>query len=134
MIDKLQLALDLFSAGDLENARKIVEGYRKELPTMELISREEVLNILNDICNHALEVYDKKYHLPIRTITSTATEDIKRLPSRPKGKWIDGGRYSIHICSICKEEAECLQAGGGVEFLSDFCPYCGADMRGKQDG
>lgn len=57
---------------------------------------------------------------------------IKNLPtfeSRPKGKWIDGGRYSNHICSICKEEAECLQAGGGVEFLSDFCPYCGADMR-----
>lgn len=37
---------------------------------MELISRAEVLDILKNICNHGLKVYDKKYHLPIITITS----------------------------------------------------------------
>ena len=52
---------------------------------MELISREEVLNIINDVCNHALKEYDKKYHLPIRTITSTASKDIKELPSQ----WVE---------------------------------------------
>ena len=52
---------------------------------MELISREEALSILNDTCNHALNVYDKKYHLPIRTITSKAIGDIKRLPSQ----WVE---------------------------------------------
>ena len=31
MIDKMQLALELFGAGDLENARKIAEGYSKEI-------------------------------------------------------------------------------------------------------
>ena len=91
---------------------------------MELISREEVLNILNDICNHALEVYDKKYHLPIRTITSTATEDIKRLPSRPKGKWID--KHATHY--------ECSECGEWVNKKSAYryCTFCGADMRGRE--
>lgn len=37
MIDKLQLALDLFSAGDLENARKIVEGYSKEIDKIKAV-------------------------------------------------------------------------------------------------
>ena len=49
--------------------------------------------------------------------------------SRPKGEWIEGDRYSNHVCSICGEEAEDLQACGCCELLSDFCPHCGADMR-----
>lgn len=31
MIDKMQLLLELFGAGDLESARKIAEDYSKEI-------------------------------------------------------------------------------------------------------
>ena len=64
---------------------------------------------------------------------------------RPKGKWIGvssyeafGGDYeawmahenpiAYHYCSNCKEEAYLDE--DGEEMLSDFCPFCGADMSG----
>lgn len=69
---------------------------------------------------------------------------------RPKGKWIAvrsyeafGGDYeawmahgnpiAYHYCSECKEEAYLDE--DGEEILSDFCPFCGADMSGGgEDG
>ena len=42
-------------------------------------------------------------------------------PERPRGKWIDG------ICDKCGYD-------GGVEAISgkaNYCPKCGADMRGE---
>ena len=67
--------------------------------------------------------------------TDPIVERIKRLPSadRPQGEWItttpwsyDGGMGDGYYqkCSNC-----------GKEFMdkSNFCPNCGADMRGKDD-
>lgn len=51
---------------------------------------------------------------------------------RPQGKWIDK-RTIEHdgefYCSNCDEVAEWLD--GGSQFLSKFCPNCGAEMRGE---
>ena len=48
---------------------------------------------------------------------------------RPKGKWIsNGGHDGINFgrhCSLCNKT---------VEFSENFCPNCGADMRGKANG
>lgn len=52
-------------------------------------------------------------------------------PDRPQGEWIlnkDQDLFEIKICSVCDEEAEWLD--GGSQFLSKFCPNCGAYMRG----
>lgn len=35
-----------------------------------------------------------------------------------------------HRCSICKEETFCNDVG--EEMLTNFCPYCGADMRERK--
>lgn len=48
-------------------------------------------------------------------------------PERKKGKWIDksgGIEGAWNYCSVCGEQA--------ID-LYDFCPNCGADMRGEQD-
>ena len=57
---------------------------------------------------------------------------LRRLPSeqpmRMKGKWIDksgGIEGAWNYCSVCGEQA--------ID-LYDFCPNCGADMRGEQNG
>lgn len=54
-----------------------------------------------------------------------------RSQSEKKGKWIDGnGKDKFIHCSVCKKEAYWDSDYGQQEF--DFCPYCGADMRGEE--
>ena len=50
--------------------------------------------------------------------------------ARPQGEWIvdENNDFSIFKkCSNCGEGAEWLD--GGSQFLSNYCPACGADMR-----
>jgi len=60
--------------------------------------------------------------------------DLNALPSaepeRKKGKWLGGNGTDTFIhCSVCYEEAYWDSDYGQQTF--DFCPYCGADMRGE---
>ena len=57
---------------------------------------------------------------------------------RPQGEWItweEAGNYiaspNRYECSCCHDSAQVLV--NGIELLSDFCPNCGADMRGKEN-
>ena len=58
-------------------------------------------------------------------------------PERKKGKWIkeDGMANGIVMrvvkCSLCKEKAGINEEG--FWHLSNYCPNCGADMRGEQE-
>ena len=53
------------------------------------------------------------------------------LRPRPQGEWIiideDHTLSRFKICSNCGKEAEWLD--GGSQFLSKFCPNCGAKMQ-----
>ena len=59
-----------------------------------------------------------------------ASEKIKAIPAadvRPvvRGKWIELGKYSDGYnwrCSVCKREST---------MAINYCPNCGADMRGE---
>ena len=59
-------------------------------------------------------------------------EEIKAIPSadRPQGEWIYidepivGNPYGRYRCSKCNLEEP---------FESDFCPHCGAKMKGADD-
>ena len=61
-------------------------------------------------------------------------EKIKALPSADvrenvRGEWIDFGHdfYGDY-------EYKCSSCGMTANYTTDFCPNCGADMRGGQDG
>lgn len=47
-------------------------------------------------------------------------------PQRMRGRWVDKNNMegAWNYCSICGEQA--------ID-LYDFCPNCGADMRGEQE-
>ena len=56
----------------------------------------------------------------------TAVAIINAIPSadRPQGEWIDDG--FAHRCSICGKQ------GVGIEYYN-YCPNCGARMKGVDD-
>ena len=62
------------------------------------------------------------------TINLELSEQGKRLLDalRLKGEWIDAGQYPYDKCSLC---------GCEVDSYDDwnFCPNCGADMRGNYE-
>ena len=82
----------------------------------DLISRQA-------LCEYALNQKDK----------SVTPNDIMRFPSaqpeRKKGRWLDdqGKEKYDGYC------AECSACGGWSEYITDFCPNCGADMRGESE-
>lgn len=52
------------------------------------------------------------------------------IPIQRKGQWIvdeDDDMFKFKKCSNCGENAEWLD--GGSQFLSNYCPYCGAAMQ-----
>ena len=106
---------------------------------MELISKEAVEKLI--------DIYIEKHDTEKKPLFTAFSYDIDMLPtikSRPKGEWEKHKRAILyagakeymgveyHECSNCKQDAEVLQAGGGCELLSNYCPHCGADMRGKE--
>lgn len=52
-------------------------------------------------------------------------------PERKKGKWINRGR--IIRCSKCGTGYAAVK-GMKSALTYNFCPNCGADMRGERDG
>lgn len=94
-----------------------IRAQLQSLPTIEVsedaISRQGLINTLN--ARHI------KYNAYVNEAILNAPSVV---PSRAEGEWIDGGLYDK--CSVC----------GGHEpyrYLSNFCPHCGADMRGGKE-
>lgn len=79
----------------------------------DLISRQA-------LCEYALNQKDK----------SITPNDIMRFPSaqpeRKVGKWVNGA------CSQCGSHAP-YWAMASTYYRSNFCPNCGADMRGEKE-
>lgn len=64
---------------------------------------------------------------------------------RKKGKWVKNpnSEYAPPVCSECGHECafvvDYIEGGQGARqdikrYLSNFCPNCGADMRGRTNG
>lgn len=84
----------------------------------------------------------------VESTKSIIADNIRQLPSiqpeRIKAKWLPigiadavggesamwGDEIAYHVCDNCWQQA--LEKDG-EEVLSNFCPHCGADMRGEQE-
>ena len=103
----------------------------------DLIEREDAIDVVHksifeffDICNDDEEspITDKDEQL--LKINKTITTRIKALPSAQserKTGWTIYDRHTIPYQYICSE------CGAYHRAMYDFCPSCGADMRGEQD-
>lgn len=92
----------------------------------EYIDRQAVLDELDEDIE---EFVERDYAL------KTAKKYIKKIPPadvRPvlRGRWIPknaDGSWRVDACSACKKNTHYLRYASAY----DFCPNCGADMRGE---
>jgi len=98
----------------------------------DLISRQAAID--------AIDRLDIPEDMCVFEILSHIELEIGNLPSaqpeRKRGKWIeddDGWDEVIWRCSEC-DAVFTLVDGTPKENEYYFCPHCGADMRGEQDG
>jgi rubrerythrin len=87
----------------------------------------------------AIDALDKRFdNIPMEQTTEILQlrRDLRQLPSaQPKrGKWIhhpEIGWGETWLCDQCGEKTTSTVMG---KPRANFCPNCGADMRGEQDG
>jgi hypothetical protein len=129
LIDKDRLWKEMTEVFDMAiEALQLQQDCKAMDDSIDSISRQEALNIrFSDAINE-----DGVLYVPLRDFT----DGLKALPSarheRKKGEWIPafdgkftGGAYWFS-CSKCKRIVPEVRNGGW-----NFCPQCGADMRGE---
>ena len=107
----------------------------------DLISRQEAIDGINNICPVDTE-YDCTLldRVDVRCVLSDLPS---AQPERKKGRWeyetmrhlITGEMRTVRICSVCDGGWFRYDMSDGVEEAEpNYCPNCGADMRGEEDG
>ena len=91
--------------------------------TDDLISRQAAIEKISET------IWDTAVANDVKT---TLKEQPSAHQERMRGRWVPvtNGRGGYE-CDQCHNYAPSYQ--DGVEWLSGFCPNCGADMRGEQD-
>lgn len=89
------------------------------------MSVEEIIIQLREIQRSNGRIFDQQFFA-----SNKAIDNAIRLLNRPKGKWIKNEYGWYYHCSVCKENN--LLHTDEANALSDYCPNCGADMRGEE--
>ena len=103
----------------------------------DIIYREDAIKAYNEAMEELVKWQMEEWQLGDFSECEFNTTDCKHIarkieaiPSadRPQGEWIDrsdGIEGAWNYCSVCGEQA--------ID-LYDFCPNCGAQMKGATDG
>lgn len=90
------------------------------------MTREEAIKHLKEIRMLCHEVTGKDMKA-----LSMAIEALQE-PERKKGRWEDFGNDNSYRCTACGE-IWALNDGTPEENNMNYCPNCGADMRGEKE-
>ena len=95
---------------------------------MNYIDRGEAMNLLNE----AQVEYDENYKG--LGLAKKIISDMKPVePETPKGEWVvELINNPKSILNGCVKAMFCSVCGKRFGFRTDFCPNCGADMRGGE--
>ena len=111
------------------------------------MTNKEALEILKTEWDINAEIFDTNFHealaLAIKALEDVNTElSVAYLKGRrqgqseerPQGEW-KHNNFDEHYCNKCGNFALWSEeADDYYEVQSNFCPNCGADMRGKNNG
>lgn len=134
---------------------EIYQAYGRPSDDEVFIRMREALERVPWVSPLTFETNSKEYKMPDgRTAVFEYSDDgigsitlenmdmlMGMLADRPQGEWIRDRHWSrgtgmgeeygfFYKCSLCEYEVE----DGYTRCGFNFCPYCGADMRGKQNG
>ena len=101
----------------------------------DFISRQDVLDVLRNLAFDHIFQCGEYYGEDERQLTiinaRKGIDVIEAMPSaepeQKKGKWI------VHDYALGRERYECAECKGRCDLEYDFCPSCGADMRGEYE-
>lgn len=120
---------------NLPSAQPETHDERTETHACDLISRAEAIDALGE---RPMVWAGSDYELGARNQYDADVLALETVPSaqpeRKKGKWVKEYWNGEHTrkCSACNITQTVTTYRGKVNF--SYCPYCGADMRGEQDG
>jgi hypothetical protein len=134
---------NVLANGIIEAADAYAEHEKAQLSqqgtTSDLISRMETVEHLRRVLDATVPItdYDEGYVDGVEFGISTVSTMPTIQPERKKGEWLpdNNNAYEMRfVCSCCKE-SEVVPTIGFTKYktLWDFCPNCGADMRGEKD-
>lgn len=105
-----------------EALRKQIDDYKYFYSSFEKMTVAEFLTIVHEFIDNAPTI-------PQTIITEFKGCDNCEL-ERPKGKWIDVKDIPyLANCSNCGYQMDTHEEHG----YFNYCPYCGADMRGEKN-
>lgn len=131
-------------ADDTISRRAAIDALDKRFDNVPMEQTAEILMLRKDlrelpsaqpeITEDDVKEYCRKRCLIV--VTSNFYEEMMKRwsqPERKNGKWIPvtNGRGG-HECSLCHSYAPSFQTGD--EWLTDYCPCCGSDMREGEKG
>ena len=136
--DECPLCYEQGNMGEQKEALDMAIKALKQQPCGDCISRQAAIDALDVLCQEhrykipgKIETYSQ-YNEAWQDALDRAEGAIFNLPSaqpeRKKGKWIYDG--DCYICDQCKSAF----GWWADSQTSNYCPNCGADMRGEQDG
>lgn len=100
---------------------------------MRLIDADALKDVIFSKTNGMEDLWDTAGVL--NAINSTPTVETPTIEERPQGEWIKADDFitfgTYMKCSNCNGDAEWLDGGG--QFLSNYCPICGAKMKGGEE-
>ena len=104
----------------------------------DLISRQAAIDALRDVLvpqedigfgDELTDGYNDGIDMAITTISGIPSTQPDSLV-RPSARWISIGHKRERICSHCFRDEPYKFADHDAD-VYDFCPHCGADMRGE---
>ena len=109
----------------------------EQQPCEDTISRQAAIDALGYCQTYLFDSRDKDKKISLEDAEYAIEQLPSTQPERPKGKWntyYHSDTEFTYSCNSCGYSAPYQVLGGEVvQKKWNFCPNCGADMRGGQD-